>query len=209
MMRQPACRRRGLTLIELMVALGITALLIGAAWPSWTSYIARKRLEQSAHELASAVRLARSLHMQQRQLVVLHFSSGTGFSCFAVFQVKDMSGCTCRNWPNPTCPVRDAAHVSSQSTSFQTTILQNRDGVSVSVPSALLPDRRVLFDAVTGLPSFGSSLDAVYAELSSSEVGTLRVMINATGTASICTHSGDFSFPACASADAEEDDDDA
>jgi type IV fimbrial biogenesis protein FimT len=52
--------QQGFTLIELMVALAVLAILITVAVPSFTSYILNQRVKTSAFELAAALSYARS-----------------------------------------------------------------------------------------------------------------------------------------------------
>jgi type IV fimbrial biogenesis protein FimT len=58
--RAAASRSSGFTIIELMVVLGIAAILIGLAVPQLTHYIALKSVNNQVSALASTLRLARS-----------------------------------------------------------------------------------------------------------------------------------------------------
>ena len=52
--------QQGFTLVELMVAMAVMAILITVAVPNFTSYILNQRVKTSAFELAAALSYARS-----------------------------------------------------------------------------------------------------------------------------------------------------
>ncbi|MBQ0796602.1 GspH/FimT family pseudopilin [Zhongshania sp.] len=53
-------RQRGYTLLELMVTLGIVAILAGVAVPSFNGFIQTQRLRSAANDLTTSFNLARS-----------------------------------------------------------------------------------------------------------------------------------------------------
>ena len=74
MTTRATARQRGLTLLELVIAMVIAALLLSLAVPSLAGWLARHRVRAAAQHLAAdmgearheAVRLGRSLHMVYR-----------------------------------------------------------------------------------------------------------------------------------------------
>ncbi|BBR38425.1 pilin [Aeromonas veronii] len=70
---------RGFTLIELMVTVGIAAILLLVAVPSMSQRLAAERLERSATELASAYRFARSEAVKLTLPVVLQGTESGGW----------------------------------------------------------------------------------------------------------------------------------
>jgi type IV fimbrial biogenesis protein FimT len=103
-------RTRGLTLLELMVTLGILAVLLSLALPSFGSILARQRLKAAAEHLA--VDLAELRFDATRRGLPLHAQFVTGSDwCYALATV---SGCDCRT-PQPcqmkTVRARDFAGV--------------------------------------------------------------------------------------------------
>jgi prepilin-type N-terminal cleavage/methylation domain-containing protein len=76
-------RRPGFTLLELMVALAITAILGALATPSFSGLVARHRLQAAAHNLQADLVLAR-LEATRRGLTVhLSFQPGAQW-CYAL-----------------------------------------------------------------------------------------------------------------------------
>ena len=79
-MRQTSCR--GLTLIELMVAIAVLAILAMIAAPSFNNQLASSRVESAASELKAALDFARSEAIKQ-SLSVSACPSTNGTSCVA------------------------------------------------------------------------------------------------------------------------------
>ncbi|MBP6901270.1 MAG: prepilin-type N-terminal cleavage/methylation domain-containing protein [Burkholderiaceae bacterium] len=74
---RPAFRRRaGLTLIELMIALAVLALLVAASVPGFQSIVGRHRLQAAAQHLRADLALARQLAMDRATDVHLSFHPG-------------------------------------------------------------------------------------------------------------------------------------
>ncbi|NRF72324.1 type II transport protein GspH [Aquincola sp. S2] len=71
------CRRvRGLTLIEVVVAIAIAAIMLGLAAPSFVESIARTRLEGAVSTLGIDVQYARSEAIRRRTNATLTILSG-------------------------------------------------------------------------------------------------------------------------------------
>ncbi len=87
------CRRpRGLTLLELMVALAIVAVMMTLALPSFGSILARHRLKAAAEQLAADLGDLRLQAAQRGVPLHLHFEHGASW-CYAL---ATAGGCDCR-----------------------------------------------------------------------------------------------------------------
>ena len=71
-------RQRGVTLIELMVALTIFALLLGLALPSFRNFVASNRLSGTAQEFLAALQLARSEAIKRGTQITLRHNATPG-----------------------------------------------------------------------------------------------------------------------------------
>lgn len=63
--------QKGLTAVELMVALAILAILVSLAMPSWQSFMARQKRDVLASQLTAHFALARSIAISRGRSVAL------------------------------------------------------------------------------------------------------------------------------------------
>jgi type IV fimbrial biogenesis protein FimT len=87
----PRRRPHGLTLIELMIGLGIAAVLMSLAVPSFQGYLQRNRLKAAAQGLELDLREARFEAARRSQPLHLVFKPGTEW-CYAIATRPD---CDC------------------------------------------------------------------------------------------------------------------
>jgi type IV fimbrial biogenesis protein FimT len=102
-------RRRcsGLTLIELMVVLGIVAVLAALSLPSFGAQVAGHRLKAAAETLAADIAEARFEAARRGSTLHLNYNQGAEW-CWAV---ATASGCDCRSaQPCQLKAVRSADH---------------------------------------------------------------------------------------------------
>jgi prepilin-type N-terminal cleavage/methylation domain-containing protein len=69
-------RRRGFTMIELMVVIGVLGLLAAAAVPSWRAVTANNRLRDAAGDVADAMAVARGRAIASGNYFVVYFNTG-------------------------------------------------------------------------------------------------------------------------------------
>ncbi len=65
-------RRRGFSAVELLVAVGMLAIITAVSFPSFAESLRRSRLSGSARQLASDIRYARSLAVSRGSFYGLH-----------------------------------------------------------------------------------------------------------------------------------------
>ena len=70
---------RGITLIELMVTLTVITIVLLIAAPSFTEFLAKRRVEGVAHELSTDLQYARSLAVNKQIEVTLSRISSTQY----------------------------------------------------------------------------------------------------------------------------------
>ncbi|HVY22087.1 MAG TPA: GspH/FimT family pseudopilin [Steroidobacteraceae bacterium] len=77
-----AAKSAGFTLLELMFALAVAAVLIGLAAPNMRSFILNNRISSTANELLRSIQTARTEASKRQQSVVICFASNlTSPSC--------------------------------------------------------------------------------------------------------------------------------
>lgn len=93
MRRRPPPFAQGLTLIELMIAVAVLAILVSLAAPSFGGQIDRQRLRGAAEGLALDLAEARFEAARRGQSLHVSFAPGTDW-CYAVATV---GGCDCHS----------------------------------------------------------------------------------------------------------------
>lgn len=147
---------RGLTLLELMVALGIVGVLMTLALPSFGSMVARHRLKAAAENLAMDLAELRFEATQRGVPLHMHFATGPHW-CYAL---ATASGCDCRV---------------AQSCQLKTVRAKDHPGVQ------LVAGHPVLFE-----PQPGAGVDGGSAVLQSTEGAQLRVGLTRLGRPKVC-----------------------
>ena len=74
--------RRGFSLIELMVTIGIVAIVSVVAVPNFISWLPKTQLGSGAREILSTIQVAKMAAIKDSANVVVHFTTATG-ECLA------------------------------------------------------------------------------------------------------------------------------
>ncbi len=187
LLHRPA-RGAGFTMIELMIVMVILAVLLAIAVPSMREFVARKRVEGVAQELATDFRLLKSQQIQRRRFVGMLFNDNALVTCYSLYAYgSNSSNCDCTRGPGAACLNQGAAGSSEE---IKTVVVPRSSGVTVSSAPALLK----LFDTITPL---GDA--TIQANVQSNLGGSIRVSTNILVQPSLCSVSGtSSSLPACA-----------
>lgn len=79
------CRNRaGFTLIELMAAIGVAAILMGIAIPKFMAVMPALRLNDAARQVATDLQLARMRAISQNNTNTVTFNTSTGVYSFSL-----------------------------------------------------------------------------------------------------------------------------
>lgn len=82
---RPAAQR-GVTLVESLIVLAVTAVVLGAALPGFESARERRHLEGAAAQLETDLHFARSLAAAHHESLRVSFTSGAGGSGWVIHQ---------------------------------------------------------------------------------------------------------------------------
>ena len=155
----------GFTLLELAIALAITAILAAMAVPTYASLIARQRLQAAVEHLRADIALARQEAGRRAQPVHLVFQPGSGW-CYAI----------------GTGPVGDCRVLKPSPGNGLIKVVRGSDQPGVQ----LLLANPMSIDGRTG----GSLRTDGLARFASAEGQQLQVRLGALGHASVCAPAG-------------------
>ena len=172
-------RQRGFTLIELMIAVAIAAILVSLAAPSFTTFFAKKRVEGLVAELVTDLQFARSEAVQRNTFVQVTL----GTDCYVIHAlattaVGASSSTSC------TQTAGTASTVGSGETELKTVKIAAGSPVSFSPNSGT-----IVLDPVRGMAVISNGANTITA---TSSVGSwdLRANITAIGRVKTCSPIG-------------------
>jgi prepilin-type N-terminal cleavage/methylation domain-containing protein len=85
---------RGLTLIELMIALAVVGVLVTLAAPSFYDLLLAQRLKAAAQQFVTDMQFARSEAASRNEVVRVRFSRSPG-TCYVIFTGPNDVSCSC------------------------------------------------------------------------------------------------------------------
>lgn len=167
-MRTPSRQSTGLTLIEMMVAIAIVAVLASLAVPSFGSQLARTHLKAAAERIAADLAEARFESGRRGVPMHLHFEAGAQW-CYSI---ATADSCPCG---------------SAQSCQIRRTQGSEHKGVLLERANDLHFD-----------PANGTADAVAAATLRNTQGDTLRVELTRLGRAKVCApESTSLGYPAC------------
>ena len=132
-------RQHGLTLVELAVTVAVAAVLASSAAPSLADFIAARRLDGVATQLASDIQFVRTDAVARNQPLRLSFFAAAEGSCYLI-HTGASAQCS--------CSATGAAQCSGDAVQLKTVQLPASDRITVSANAASL-----LFDPLHGTSS--------------------------------------------------------
>lgn len=94
----------GVTLIELMVAVALVAVLLGLAAPSFQSFFQMQRLRGTNAQLVTDLQFARSEAVSRSVEVQVRFQTTTTMTCYILFTTTSAAQCDCTLAVGARCP---------------------------------------------------------------------------------------------------------
>jgi prepilin-type N-terminal cleavage/methylation domain-containing protein len=142
--------KEGFTLLELLVAVVVIAIIVAVGIPSFQTMIDRNRLRAVTEELFVDLNYARSESIKQNRIVAVYFNSTSTSWCYGIDD-NLVTACDCATAP-ANCTVNGLPKVVS-----------NTDHPSVALNLIQFTDNVVGFDPRRGMPVEGSALNTPLA----------------------------------------------
>ncbi len=180
---RPPRRLAGLTLVELIVALAIVAVVAAIAAPSLRTFMLQQRLRSAASELLTDIQFARSTALSMSVVpnfyaVNVAFRSDSNVTCYAIAIVSSQyTDCDCTRTAGNVCQLSGAAALFQP---LRVVTIKRTTGVSVASSDAI-------FYRSSGLTT---DRTAKTLTLGTDSAGQLNVLISATGLPRICAPAG-------------------
>jgi type IV fimbrial biogenesis protein FimT len=177
---KPSFRRQaGLSLVELMIALSVTAVAAGAALPNFGKAIEQRRMDAVAAELKTDIQHARSLAVALNQNVRITHRSSTAGTCYIV-HTGPATDCSCNADGSASCGSGAVVHRS---------VLLPADG-PVAVQSNV---QSMVLDAAKATVSPAGTWRVV-----GRDARTVQVVVNIMGRTRMCASgAATAGYPSC------------
>lgn len=192
-------RRRGFTLIELIVVVAIAGVILTLAAPSFYDYILRQRLKSIQSQLVTDLAFARSHAAATGTEGRIRFQTdGQHTTCYTIYTVRPVANsrkirCDCLLGAGAACPT-DAIEA-------KTVVLPDSLGAKFTVIEP--PNWSVGFDPVDG-SIWGIPIDKDWLPLETFIVETallsgptFRTTIVRSGRSTVCATTDDLGAPKC------------
>jgi len=186
----PTVRRRGFTLVELLVVVAVVTVILTLAAPSFRGMIEMQRLRSITAQLVTDLQFARNEAVQRNTLLRVSFEKNDDMTCYTLYTSPALGDrCDCRYGAGEAC--KDFA--------------SNREVRTVQIPASLavkveIPDtefdRAFAFDNVTGglyvIPT--DDLPAAWSEITMESYldanRKLAVRLSGAGRPTVCSPNG-------------------
>lgn len=192
-MKYPHRRRvaAAFTLIELMIAIAVMAILLTLAAPSFFDFILMQRLKSVSAQVGTDMQFARSEAASRNLPVRVRFSRNSEVTCYAIF-TGSIGACDCLN--SPVCPT----------SAREIRTMQVRKDVRVELQTPALQSNAFEFDPATGAIVIGA-VDFIAPPPQQFNIDTFvdtarsfRTVVNLAGRPSVCAPPGStMAVPAC------------
>lgn len=181
--------QKGVTLIELMIIVVITAILLALAVPAFTNTIDRQRLKSVTEVMLSDLELMKLESIKRNKSVFLSLrndSSSTGDWCYGL---SEAAACDCKS---TNCTIDGASKVVSYT---------DYKGTKILAPTTTSPTPfSFTVEQIRGQVTLSAALTNNRIRLTSEKGRELDIQVSTTGRFFICSPSGSatvFGYPTC------------
>jgi len=169
----------GVTLVELLVALSLAALLVAMAAPAMAAFIDKARLRSAAQALAQELRQARNHALNHQRTIHFSFAMGGEQWCYGW---RDTSACSCDS--------RAPGRLCQSSTDKRLHLQRSTDFPAVTLSSRRPAARALLLFS----PVRGTATAATF--VLHSRYGQAHVIVSPLGRVRVCSPLGG-GYPLC------------
>lgn len=170
----------GLTLIETMITVAVLAVLASIAVTQYATFISNERLKGVSDNYRTDFQWARSLAVENKQSVYLHFGQSGNDTCYVVYS-GSANACVCESQTS-TCTGTGTAH--------RLVRLLGRNGLTLVSKGS---QKTILIEPVRGVITPTLTVD-----VTGSTGQVIRHITNIMGRTRICTPGGAaLGFAAC------------
>jgi len=180
---------QGFTVIELMIAVAVLAIITSLALPSYRAIMEKRQVTSGAERLSAFLGSVQLESIKRYENVTVSYERGSDSWCIGIVSGTEACECTDTNIDTASCKIDDAVRIIDQdNVNYSGTV----DGVSGDGAFVFDPTRGVIFDD-SSLSDFdaGASWDL----LSENGSYALRVRINPIGRVSLCSPDADAQVP--------------
>jgi len=187
---------RGFTLVELLIAVAVIAIIMLIAAPSFRDMILMQRLRSITAQLVTDLQFARNEAVSRGTLLRVSFETNADMTCYTLYTSSvNNNRCDCRLGPGAACL--------NGNTEVKTVQVPRSLSVQVSIPATEF-DTAFAFDNVTGglfrIPADRgpSPINTIGVETFIDEARKHVVRMNRSGRPLVCTPAGSImTEPAC------------
>jgi type IV fimbrial biogenesis protein FimT len=172
-------RNRGFTIVEVMMSLVLISIGTTLAIPSYVDMVEKRRLTNSAEQLASFINSAQSISTRTNQVVTVSYERAHHYE-WCIGASLSVADCDCNDATSVTyCEIDAQPFVLDESLSNGSELVHSIQGGSYS------------FDPVRGLSS-GSLTMELHSD---SRDFRLNLMVNNTGRVILCSENANDAVP--------------
>lgn len=189
--RNASTRTSGLSLVELLVAVGVLGVVIAVAVPSMMDLMERRRVAAVAGEIVSIFNYAKAEANVLPDPLTMNLQPHSAYSCIRVNTSAAYDSCRCNVDPANACKAGSAVML-------REFLLPKTASVSFAASGTWTPTKP--YTLVFERNRFSADVSNVKVTVTGARTGaTLRVDYNAAGRVSLCVPNGSMTgYPACA-----------
>jgi len=189
-------RHRGVTLVELLMAVAVLAIVLAMAAPWLADLINQRRTLAVAEALVSDLAYARSEAGLRLQQVMVDFRADAETSCYTLHYAYEGSNCNCLRGQGQACQTLTGRALPD--IELRTVSVPGSQGVSVKVVPGSWPAGATEYRLAFIAPQMTADPEAARIHITGRPGPRLQVQLNAVGRTLLCSREEPaHGLPAC------------